>query len=977
MTIATQLTALNDIKLAIKAAIEGKGVTVGSAAYNTYAAKIASIAYYPRPSQPANYTEPSWTRPGDWLSLPSITAGDTRLVGLFGVYDQQTNVVAIKCTGAYTVDWGDGTVTDYATNVTAQHNYVWSTISSGTLTSEGFRQVIIQVYPQSGQTLTNINLNVQPNEHQGLTQHSMQWLDLHIASTTLTSLMLGSNVYPGNSGSSARMWALRKVKLNCTAVTNLSFMFINVYGLRVAEITAATGTTSMASMFNGCTSLISASITGTLASLTDCNTMFSDCTSLRTVDLFDTQSVTNMSQMFNNCPALQTVPLFNTANVTNMSSMFNGCRGLISIPAFNVVKVTNMTQMFYLCHNLITATLTPCTAVTDMTQMFYTCYALQRVELLGTTSALLNMNRTFDTCRSLTDVTITTTSGVTNMNSMFVTCSSLQWGPTLNTGNVTQMISMFDSCPALMGIPAYDTSKCTRMDFMFNGCTSLISVPTLDTHLVTQMGSMFNSCWSLASVQVISAPVCLSMDSMFFNCFNLQTFEMTSSPLVTNFFAMFSNCYALKSAKMGTLTAATSLQNTFIACKSLQYVEIVTGTAVTITLNMFSGCSALTTVPLFNIQNCTRTDSMFDSCYSLETVPLFVTTNVTNMASMFTGCRSLRTLPAFDTAKVTTMNSMLNGCLSLNTIPAWNCTLVTDFASFLTPGYSISRVLMTNIKVNINFTQQMLGPTELNEIYTNLPSVSAKTLTINANWGFASSTTDIATAKGWTLNDPYYSSVKLLVHFDGTNGQTTATDNSGTPKTITAQGTGQISTAVKKYGTASAVSEFSTANGWTLADHADWDFASGFFTVEAYVYFTTLPGGSDTQAIVAQWESSGQQSWFMGFVNGNFGLWYSTDGTNSANVSAAWTPTINTQYHVCVERDSGTVFRVYINGVVHATATPSSVTFKNSTGKLQIGGGNSAGPAGIIGYIDEVRVTKSVARYGGAFLPPTAPYLNA
>jgi hypothetical protein len=44
-----------------------------------------------------------------------------------------------------------------------------------------------------------------------------------------------------------------------------------------------------------------------------------------------------------------------------------------------------------------------------------------------------------------------------------------------------------------------------------------------------------------------------------------------------------------------------------------------------------------------------------------------------------------------------------------------------------------------------------LSSTELNEIYTSLPSVTAKTLTASGNYGFAGSTQSIATGKGWTL----------------------------------------------------------------------------------------------------------------------------------------------------------------------------------------------------------------------------------
>ncbi len=45
----------------------------------------------------------------DWLPLPAIQPGEQKLVGLFGVYPGEGNVLALRAAGNYTVDWGDGT----------------------------------------------------------------------------------------------------------------------------------------------------------------------------------------------------------------------------------------------------------------------------------------------------------------------------------------------------------------------------------------------------------------------------------------------------------------------------------------------------------------------------------------------------------------------------------------------------------------------------------------------------------------------------------------------------------------------------------------------------------------------------------------------------------------------------------------------------------------------------------------------------
>lgn len=51
--------------------------------------------------------------------------------------------------------------------------------------------------------------------------------------------------------------------------------------------------------------------------------------------------------------------------------------------------------------------------------------------------------------------------------------------------------------------------------------------------------------------------------------------------------------------------------------------------------------------------------------------------------------------------------------------------------------------------------------------------------------------------------DPYFSSVVLLLHCDGSNGGTTFTDHSSAARTLTASGNTNTSTAQYKFGTAS------------------------------------------------------------------------------------------------------------------------------------------------------------------------------
>lgn len=95
--------------------------------------------------------------------------------------------------------------------------------------------------------------------------------------------------------------------------------------------------TNIAYMFGGCTSLVSVKFGEGFdtSSVTEMQGMFSDCESLRTLDVsyFNTSNVTNMSKLFYNCKSLESIDLSNWdfRNVTDISEMFSGCENLKEI----------------------------------------------------------------------------------------------------------------------------------------------------------------------------------------------------------------------------------------------------------------------------------------------------------------------------------------------------------------------------------------------------------------------------------------------------------------------------------------------------------------------------------------------------------------------------------------------------------------------------------------------------------------------
>jgi surface protein len=212
----------------------------------------------------------------------------------------------------------------------------------------------------------------------------------------------------------------------------------------------------------------------------------------------------------------------------------------------------------------------------------------------------------------------------------------------------------------------------------------------------------------------------------------------------------------LEQAQLISANSIASMAYLFSGCGELVSLPVWTTSAAALTNTsfMFQSCSSLQTVPLFNTAAVTNMSSMFSFCSSLQTVPLFNTAAVTTMQSMFQSCSSLQTVPLFNTAAVTNMSGMFNNCFSLQTVPAFNCNGVTSSTNFNTMFATCSSLITmkaTDIKYTFSVANCKLSATALNEIYTNLPTVTGQTITVTGNWGTAADDPTIATAKGWTV----------------------------------------------------------------------------------------------------------------------------------------------------------------------------------------------------------------------------------
>ena len=160
-----------------------------------------------------------------------------------------------------------------------------------------------------------------------------------------------------------------------------------------------------------------------------------------------------------------------------------------------------------------------------------------------------------------------------------------------------------------------------------------------------------------------------------------------------------------------------------------------------------------------------------------------------------------------------------------------------------------------------------------------------------------------------------------------------------------------------------------TGDYLTAPNNAAFDFNSGNFTIEFWVY----SNGDNEYMPVEKTINGAYGSWYIQVTSGSLKWNCSSTGSsndmfNSVNVGTvptyAWT-------HIAIVRN-GTTFTGYINGVGTALGTSSSAIYNSSYG-ITVGAHNGTSSYDLNGHIAGLRLIKGTAAYTSNFTPPTAP----
>jgi hypothetical protein len=217
---------------------------------------------------------------------------------------------------------------------------------------------------------------------------------------------------------------------------------------------------------------------------------------------------------------------------------------------------------------------------------------------------------------------------------------------------------------------------------------------------------------------------------------------------------------------------------------------------------------------------------------------------------------------------------------------------------------------------------------------------------------------------------------KLLIHFNGDDGQQTYTAETG--QTVTFVETAQLDTEQKKLGSASLLLD-GDSDYVSVPDSDDWAFGTGEFTIECWVKFNTLPINGEKVYFIRQFVDNGNK-WELSYdCNGGkwLSFWMQTDAGYFGSFKSTWNnPEIGIWYHVAAQRKIGSEYnytRLWRNGIMTDISSAwgwGDAVFPNFNSPLYIGGNPDFFNGLHDGWIDEVRIS-NIARWSKNFTPGT------
>lgn len=201
--------------------------------------------------------------------------------------------------------------------------------------------------------------------------------------------------------------------------------------------------------------------------------------------------------------------------------------------------------------------------------------------------------------------------------------------------------------------------------------------------------------------------------------------------------------------------------------------------------------------------------------------------------------------------------------------------------------------------------------------------------------------------------------------FDGSNNATVFPEWSG--KTVTPSGNAKISTTQSKFGGASLYLD-GTGDFLTIQASPDLNFGTGDVSIELWVRLDSI---SVERAVLDTRDAANDTGFYLSVTAANTLAFF----TNNATIITGTTSlSANTWYHLSIVKAAGTV-TLYLDGTSEGSGSANYlITTKTA---LVIGRKIGSTTNDFIGHMDDLQISKGVARRSGAFTKPSVSFADS
>jgi len=489
-----------------------------------------------------------YVRPVDWLDITTsypLVNGNQKIVALHAIFENSENFcafLATTSTGQYSVDWGDGTTTLHNSNTTAYKTYDYATISSGTISSRGYKQVVVVITPVSGNFVT-VNFT-QKHNLTGLNTYSSNWLDIRIAGNAITLLTLNSGV-------------------------------VNHYLLELFEFIGTNAITNGSNAFSGLRSLqrIVSFYTGLI---TNSTSMFANLSSILSYPLLDFSSLTTGDGMFLGNKSVEYHAYYNFSTLITVSSIFDGNFKTKGYPLYNFSNVTTAQYAFRDNRCVKTYPLFDFSKLTSGPYLFTNNSSVVQYPAFNFT-LLTNANYMFMGNTSIAEYPLFTFNSLTLGYGMFQDNYAVVEHKLYNFSAMIDISYIFSNNLSVLEHPLYNFQNVVTADFAFSGNNAVLEYPLFNFIKVTSANGLFNGNTVLQKIPLFNFSVVLNAANMFSGCVSIPLYPAINFPVGTDLRNTFSSNSSLQSIPAINLNTFSSgnLANAFASCSSVEKVDLI------------------------------------------------------------------------------------------------------------------------------------------------------------------------------------------------------------------------------------------------------------------------------------------------------------------------------------------------------------------------------------------------------------------